>query len=114
MTSVDIPDVPHGVAQPAIWDAAVPLAHSVVHASADEISLCSSDAHRMGPPVSSDESKPERSRRSGRGFLQRAVAEVYDAVAESALVEERELGARVGRQRRLAPTEDDGPDEQVA
>jgi len=39
---------------------------------------------------------------------------VYDAVGESALVEERELGARVGRQRRLAPTEDDGPDEQVA
>ena len=39
---------------------------------------------------------------------------MYDAVAESALVEELELGARVGRQRRLAPTEDDGPDEQVA
>jgi hypothetical protein len=47
-------------------------------------------AHRSVP----NESKPERSRRSGRGFLQRAVAEVYDAVAESALVEERELGAR--------------------
>ena len=39
---------------------------------------------------------------------------MYDAVAESALVEERELGARVGRQRRVAPTEDDGPDEQLA
>src|SRR5213080_1509399 len=67
-------------------------------------------AHRSVP----NESKPERSRRSERGFLQRAVAEMYDAVAESALVEERELGARVGRQRRLAPTEDDEPDEQVA
>ena len=42
-----------------------------------------------------------------------AVADVDDAVAEAALVEELELGARVGRQRRLAPTEDDGPDEQV-
>ena len=39
---------------------------------------------------------------------------MYDAVAESALVEERELGARVGQQRRVAPTEDDGPDEQLA
>src|SRR5437660_8261429 len=55
-----------------------------------------------------------RLRRRGRGFLESAVAEVYDAVAESALVEELELGARVGRQRGLAPTEDDGPDEQLA
>ena len=39
---------------------------------------------------------------------------MYDAVAESALVEELELGAHVGRQRRLAPTGDDGPDEQLA
>jgi hypothetical protein len=39
---------------------------------------------------------------------------VYDAVAESALVEELELGARVGRQCRLEPTEHNGPDEQVA
>jgi hypothetical protein len=39
---------------------------------------------------------------------------VYDAVAESALVEELELGERVGRECRLAPTEDYGPDEQVA
>ena len=43
-----------------------------------------------------NESKLERSRRSGRGFLQRAVAEVYDAVAESALVEKLELAAHVG------------------
>jgi hypothetical protein len=40
-------------ADPTVWEAA-PLAHSVVHASADEIGLCSSDAHRMGPPVSSE------------------------------------------------------------
>jgi hypothetical protein len=33
---------------------------------------------------------------------------MYHAVAESALVEELELGARVGWQRRLAPIEDDG------
>jgi hypothetical protein len=46
--------------------------------------------------------------------LQRAVAKVYDAVAESALVEERELGTRVGRKRRLAATENDRPDEQLA
>jgi len=39
---------------------------------------------------------------------------VYDAVAESALVEESELGTRVGRERRVAPTEEHGPDEQVA
>ena len=51
---------------------------------------------------------PERSRRRGRGFLQRAVAEVSDTVAESALVKELELGARVGRQRRLAPTRTTG------
>ena len=35
-----------------------------------------------------------------------------DAVAESVLVEELEIGARVGRQCGVAPTEDDWPDEQ--
>lgn len=35
-----------------------------------------------------------------------------DAVAESVLIDEREIGARLGRQRGVAPTEDDGPDEQ--
>lgn len=64
--------------------------------------------HRSVP----SESKPERSRRSGRGFLQKTAAKVYDAVAESALIQELEIGARIDRQRRIAP--DDGPDEQVA
>ncbi len=35
-----------------------------------------------------------------------------DTAAESLLVDEREFGARVGRQCRVAPTEDDPPDEQ--
>ena len=39
---------------------------------------------------------------------------MYDAVSESALVEELEVGAHVGRQRRLAPADDHGPDEQLA
>src|SRR5579862_1474888 len=51
--------------------------------------------------------------RGGGGFLQRAVEDAYDAVTESALVEELQLGARVGRQCRIAPTEENGPDEQV-
>src|SRR3954468_353565 len=41
-----------------------------------------------------------------------AVAEVYDTVGEPALVEELEIGAHVGRQCRLASTEQHGPDEQ--
>ncbi len=48
----------------------------------------------------------EARRRIGQGcrsLSQRAVGEVYDAVSESALIEELEVGARVGRQRRLAP-----------
>ena len=56
-------------------------------------------------------------RRTGQGcwsLSPRAVAEEYDAVSESALIEELEVGARVGRQRRLAPTDDHGPDEQLA
>jgi hypothetical protein len=43
-----------------------------------------------------------------------AVAEVYDAAGEPALVNQLELGARVPRQRRLASTDDYGTDEQVA
>src|SRR5918995_6281304 len=43
----------------------------------------------------------------------KAVAELYDAVAEAVLVEELEVGAHVGRQCGLAPTEDDWPDEQL-
>lgn len=39
---------------------------------------------------------------------------MYDAVSDSALIEELEVGARVDRQRRLAPTDDYGPDEQLA
>ena len=41
-----------------------------------------------------------------------AVAEVDDAAAESVLVDELEVGARVDRQCGVAPTEDDWPDEQ--
>ena len=44
--------------------------------------------------------------------LLKAVAEVDDAAAESVLVDELEIGARLGRQCRVAPTEDDRPDEQ--
>src|SRR5919199_3038614 len=43
-----------------------------------------------------------------------AVAEVHDTVAEPALVQQLELGARVAGQRGLASTEEYGPDEQVA
>jgi hypothetical protein len=39
---------------------------------------------------------------------------VYDAVSESALVEELEVGAHAGRQPWLAPADDHGPDEQLA
>ena len=47
--------------------------------------------------------------RSGR----HAVAQVHDAVPEPALIEELEVRqARAGRQRRLAPTDDHGPDKQ--
>src|SRR4051794_16415100 len=41
-----------------------------------------------------------------------AVAQLYDAVAESVLVEEIEVGAHVGRECGLAATEDHWPDEQ--
>lgn len=44
--------------------------------------------------------------------LLKAVAEVDDAAAESVLVDELKIGASVGRQCGLAPTEDDWPDEQ--
>jgi hypothetical protein len=56
-------------------------------------------------------------RQTGQGYRslsRRAVAEEYDAVSESALIEELEVGARVGRQRRLAATDDHGPHEQLA
>lgn len=44
--------------------------------------------------------------------LLKAVAEVDDAAAESVLLDELKIGARVGRQCGLAPTEHDWPDEQ--
>ena len=56
-------------------------------------------------------------RQTGQGYRslsRRAVAEEYDAVSESALIAELEVGARVGRQRRLAATDDHGPHEQLA
>jgi hypothetical protein len=39
---------------------------------------------------------------------------LYDAVCESVLIEELELGARIGWQRRVASAENHGPDEQLA
>lgn len=58
-----------------------------------------------------------RRRRTGQGcrsLSNKAVAEVYDAVSESALIEELEVGAHAGRQPWLAPADDNGPDEQLA
>src|SRR5207244_151107 len=49
-----------------------------------------------------------------RSLLERAVAEVYDAVSESALIEELKVGAHAGRQPWLAPADDNGQDEQLA
>src|SRR5665213_633290 len=43
-----------------------------------------------------------------------AVAKVYDAVAESVLVEEFEVGADARREGRLSAAEDHGPHEQLA
>ena len=43
-----------------------------------------------------------------------AVAEVYDAVSESALIEELKLDTHAGRQPWLAPADDDREDEQLA
>ena len=43
-----------------------------------------------------------------------AVAEVHDAVAESVLVKELEVGADARREGWLATAEDHGPDEQLA
>jgi hypothetical protein len=39
---------------------------------------------------------------------------VYDAVSESALIEQLEVCAYAGRQPRLAPADDYGPDEHLA
>ena len=49
-----------------------------------------------------------------RSLPERAVAEVYDAVSESALIEELKVGAHAGRQPWLAPADDNGQDEQLA
>ncbi len=43
-----------------------------------------------------------------------AVAEVYDTVAESAIVQQREVCASVAGQRRLASADEDGTDKQMA
>lgn len=51
---------------------------------------------------------------SCRSLSERAVAEVYDAVSESALIDELKVGAHAGRQPWLAPADDNGPDEQLA
>jgi hypothetical protein len=58
--------------------------------------------------------KRRRSDRAVRSLSERAVAEVYDAVSESALIEELEVGAYAGRQPWLAPADDNGPHEQLA
>jgi len=39
---------------------------------------------------------------------------VYDAVSESALIEELKVGAYAGWQPWFAPADDNGPDEQLA
>jgi hypothetical protein len=49
-----------------------------------------------------------------RSLPEKAVAEEYDAVSESALIEELEAGAHTGRQPWLAPADDNGPDQQLA
>src|SRR5262249_51849540 len=43
-----------------------------------------------------------------------AVAEIHDTIAEPALVQQLELGARVAGQRGLASTDEYGPDEELA
>ena len=56
-------------------------------------------------------------RRTGQGcwsLSERAVAEVYDAVTESALIEELEICAHAGRQPWFAPADDNGQDGQPA
>ncbi len=82
----------------------------------------------LTPPefVTGDLNRPNRSsalrvsckrRRTGQGcrsLSERAVAEVYDAVSESALIEELKVGAYAGRQSGLAPADDNGQDEQLA
>jgi hypothetical protein len=45
---------------------------------------------------------------------ERAISETYDSVFEFALIQEFEIGAGVGRQRRLPTTNDHGPDVEVA
>src|SRR6516165_2943654 len=61
-----------------------------------------------GAPVGiAAERRPEWSGRD-------AVADVHDAVAESLLVKELEVGADARREGWLATTEDHGPDEQLA
>src|SRR5438093_10963883 len=51
----------------------------------------------------------------GRGRSSRdAVAEVHDTVAESAIVQQLEVGAGVAGQRGLASADEDGTDEQMA
>jgi hypothetical protein len=47
-------------------------------------------------------------------IVREGVAEVYDAVSESALIKEFEVSAYAGRQPRLAPADDHGPDEHLA
>src|SRR5438093_6474065 len=49
-----------------------------------------------------------------RSLPERAVAEVYDAVSESALIKELKVGAHAGRQPWLPPADDNGQDEQLA
>src|SRR5882762_6055816 len=65
-------------------------------------------AGSRGTPVGTvTERRPEWSGRD-------AVAQVQDAVAESVLVEELEVGADARREGRLSAAEDHGPDEQLA
>src|SRR5690349_4481279 len=66
-------------------------------------------------PVSAPSVRHAPAIRQGRRSLpERAVAQVQDAVAESALIEELKVGAHAGRQPWLAAADGKGPDEQLA
>lgn len=49
-----------------------------------------------------------------RSLAENAVAEVYDAAFESALIKELKVRTHAGRQPWFAPADDNGPNEQLA
>jgi hypothetical protein len=60
------------------------------------------------------EARARRIRHGGKSSSQRAVPEEYNTISESAFIDELEVGARVGRESRLSPTKESGPDVQLA